>query len=307
MTAAPQGPSAPAARLAAHMAARGLSQAAAAKLLGIGASTLSQYLSGTYPGDTARLDRVATQVLAREAEARGAVRLPRTETRTLLRIHDALRQCHAERALGVVYGPSGVGKTFALRDYCARTEGAVLLEAAPDWTPRVLFGTLADALGQPPARRDSAHDLFDVCARRLRGSARLVVVDEAEHLPYRGLELLRRLHDLSGCGLVLAGMPRLKQNLQGRQADYAQLYTRVAVAVHATPPDEPEVALLVRGALPEAPDAAVAAVALAARVADEPCTRLIERLVGQAARIAALNGVPVSEATIASAARLLLN
>ncbi|MCL5743187.1 MAG: AAA family ATPase, partial [Acidobacteria bacterium] len=46
----------------------------------------------------------------------------------------------------------------------------------------------------------------------------VVVMDEAQHLDVHCLEILRELHDRSGCGLVLAGSHNLFENfLRGRQ------------------------------------------------------------------------------------------
>jgi DNA transposition AAA+ family ATPase len=50
-------------------------------------------------------------------------------------------------------------------------------------------------------------------------------------LPYRALEVLRRIHDRSGVAIVLAGMPRLLINLKGSRGEFAQLYSRVGMAL----------------------------------------------------------------------------
>ncbi|MEV9348723.1 ATPase, partial [Klebsiella pneumoniae] len=57
------------------------------------------------------------------------------------------------------------------------------------------------------------------------------LIDEAENLPYRALEVIRRIHDKAGVGVVLAGMPRLIINLKGKRGEYAQLYSRVGFAL----------------------------------------------------------------------------
>ena len=75
------------------------------------------------------------------------------------------------------------------------------------------------------------HELSEACIAALRDSGRLLMVDEAENLPYRALETLRRIHDKSGIGLVLAGMPRLIINLKGKRGEYQQLYSRVGFAL----------------------------------------------------------------------------
>ena len=50
---------------------------------------------------------------------------------------------------------------------------------------------------------------------KLKSSGRLIIVDEAEHLPYTSLELLRRIYDKAEVGILLVGMPRLMKNLKG--------------------------------------------------------------------------------------------
>ncbi|EOF6267776.1 AAA family ATPase, partial [Salmonella enterica] len=75
------------------------------------------------------------------------------------------------------------------------------------------------------------HELSEECIQALTGTGWVILVDEAELLPYRALEVLRRIHDRSGVALVLAGMPRLLVNLKGSRGEYAQLYSRVGMAL----------------------------------------------------------------------------
>ncbi|HIH3537101.1 TPA: AAA family ATPase, partial [Escherichia coli] len=79
--------------------------------------------------------------------------------------------------------------------------------------------------------RGNIHELINACVHELRDSGRLLMVDEAELLPYRALEVLRRLHDKAGVGVALAGMPRLLINLKGNRGEFAQLYSRVALSL----------------------------------------------------------------------------
>lgn len=99
----------------------------------------------------------------------------------------------------------------------------------------------------------SLNDLFESVSDRLRDSGRLIVVDEAENLPLRALEIVRRLHDETGCGLVLSGMPRLVANLRGKHGELVQLYSRVSVALNLgeSLPDD-ELFEIAKAALPDA-------------------------------------------------------
>ena len=46
-------------------------------------------------------------------------------------------------------------------------------------------------------------------------------------MPYRALEITRRIHDKTGVGVLLVGRNILLENLRGYQNQYDQLYSRV--------------------------------------------------------------------------------
>ncbi|WP_236851477.1 AAA family ATPase [Candidatus Sodalis pierantonius] len=116
---------------------------------------------------------------------------------------------------------------------CAPTapinKGVILIEADPGYTAKVLLQALCARLGL--RKTGNIHELVEECVQGLRDKHWLVLVDEAELLPYRALEVLRRIHDRSGVAIVLAGMPRLLLNLKGSRGEYAQLYSRVGMAL----------------------------------------------------------------------------
>ena len=68
---------------------------------------------------------------------------------------------------------------------------------------------------------------MDEVVRKLNQSGRLLIIDEAENLPYRALEIARRIHDKTGVGVLLVGRSILLENLKGYNNQYDQLYSRV--------------------------------------------------------------------------------
>ena len=68
---------------------------------------------------------------------------------------------------------------------------------------------------------------MDEVVRKLNQSGRLLIIDEAENLPYRALEITRRIHDKTGIGVLLIGRSILLENLKGFNNQYDQLYSRV--------------------------------------------------------------------------------
>ena len=75
--------------------------------------------------------------------------------------------------------------------------------------------------------KGSVYDLMGEVVNKLNQSGRLLIIDEAENLPYRALEITRRIHDKTGVGVLLVGRNILFENLRGFNNQYDQLYSRV--------------------------------------------------------------------------------
>lgn len=203
----------------------GLSQAKIAPQLGVSPTTVSQYLSGTYKGDIDALDKKVAELTQRAEKGKADIKTGFVMTPSA---HKTLSVCDDAHTLGdirLVIGEAGLGKTMAIKEYTDKTEGVVLVESEPTFSPKILLAQLCVALGIVPSRNN--HDNLTAIKNKLEDSGRLIIIDEAELLSYKCLEIIRRLHDMTGVGVVLAGMPRLIANLRGKSGEYKQLYSRV--------------------------------------------------------------------------------
>ncbi|EFT5673488.1 AAA family ATPase [Salmonella enterica] len=214
------------------MERRGYSQAQVARAIGRSGAVVNQFLQGKYTGDISDIQERITSFINREQEKEKNRRIQAHFVTTDMAAKglEVLAYAHQECEICVLYGAAGLGKTMLLGEYAARNKDALFIEADPGYTARTLLEELCRLLGVKV--RGNIHELIDACVRELRGSGRLLMVDEAELLPYRALEVLRRLHDKAEIGIVLAGMPRLLINLKGRRGEFAQLYSRVALALN---------------------------------------------------------------------------
>jgi DNA transposition AAA+ family ATPase len=131
--------------------------------------------------------------------------------------------------LCVLVSDSGLGKTAALREYTNRKKGTIMIEVDPTYNSKRFFKVMHKALGM--SGKGLLEDIFQECLDDLHGTDRIVIVDEAELLSHKTLELLRRLHDKSEVGIVVAGMPRLIENIRGIRSEFAQWYTRVGASM----------------------------------------------------------------------------
>jgi DNA transposition AAA+ family ATPase len=213
------------------MEERGYSQRKVAQAIGFSDATLSMYRSGQYVGDVKKLEADILNFLQRDAERKAVNKLKLQFTATInsKRLFDLTRMAHIEGEITVVTGDAGTGKTSAAQEYVRRHKDAILIEADMGYTAKILFKELAHRLNLP--QLGNIHDLFEDVCQKLKDSGRLIIIDEAEHLPYRALELLRRVHDKAEIGLTLIGLPLLLANLRGKRGEYAQLYSRVGAHI----------------------------------------------------------------------------
>lgn len=203
----------------------GLSQAKLATLLGVSPAVISQYLKGEYKGDVDNIDKKVGEMLGRARDKACDVKTDFVATPTAQKILEVCSMAHTMNDINLVIGEAGLGKTMAIKHYAQTVENVVLIETEPTFSPKVLLIELCNKLGIPPSR--SNHDNIANIIEKLNGSDRLIIIDEAELLSYKCLEVIRRIHDKSGVGVILAGMPRLRTNLRGKRGEYKQLYSRI--------------------------------------------------------------------------------
>ena len=209
-----------------------LTGSAIARAIGYSPAVISQYLKDGYPGDVVKLTTLIGDFIRRidEKERSARIVMPFVPTATARKITETVRLAHIEGEITVVYGEAGLGKTIALKQYSKDHSDAVLIEVDPGYTAKVLLEDLCSKLSVNV--RGNLHELLEAVINKLQDSGRLIIIDEAELLPYRALEVLRRIHDKTGIGIVLAGMPRLIANLRGKRGEFVQLYSRIAFALN---------------------------------------------------------------------------
>jgi type II secretory pathway predicted ATPase ExeA len=139
----------------------------------------------------------------------------------------------------VITGEVGAGKTTLVERLCARLDPAGY-EVARIMTTQVsaddLLRLAASAFGA--SMEGSKAALLQSVAAALRSGPRrhLLVVDEAQGLPFAALEELRMLSNLTGedgsplLQIILLGQPQLRRTLSGPDLD--QLRQRVLASYH---------------------------------------------------------------------------
>lgn len=192
---------------------------------GIAKSSISMWLNGTYKGDNAKLNDKINNFIQRERERSGNDVLPIVDISIVKYISEIGRLCHTKGKIGVCVGRAGLGKTVAVKEYTKTALDAILIESDSGYTAKSLLKEIHRRLAL--SGKGSAYDLMCEVIPKLYNSGRLLIIDEAENLPYRALELVRRIHDKTGIGILLIGKNILLKNLCGYNNEYDQLYSRV--------------------------------------------------------------------------------
>ncbi|MCU7494735.1 MAG: AAA family ATPase [Ignavibacteria bacterium] len=227
-----------------------LSQSEIARSIGVSSTTISQWINNIYAGNVAKIDDKVKTFLELQKERlsspKGEVQF--INTSNVKKGFETAKICHLDGEIGVLYGEAGCGKTTLLKEYARHYNNVILIEADLGFTTKILFRKLHRELGMDGL--GCIHDMFEDVTARLKNSGRLIIIDEAEHLPYRALELLRRVYDKAHVGVLLAGMPRLISNLRGKKGEYAQLYSRVGIATRLDSLKHQDTEAIVKSVLP---------------------------------------------------------
>ena len=192
---------------------------------GIAKSTISMWMNGNYNGKNDKITDAINNFIQREYERSGNSDLPFVDISTVKYITEIGRLCHTQGKIGVCVGKAGLGKTVAVKRYTKEFMDSILIESDSGYTAKSLLKEIHRRLGL--SGKGSVYDLMDEVVRKLNQSGRLLIIDEAENLPYRALEITRRIHDKTGVGILLVGRGILLENLKGYNNQYDQLYSRV--------------------------------------------------------------------------------
>lgn len=207
------------------MEEKGLTIVFVATAIGVAKSTVSMWINGTYKGDNDKIADKVNNFIQREKERSLDEDLPIVDTSIMGFIAEIGRTCHTKGKIGVCVGRAGLGKTIAVKEYTKNFLDAILIESDSGYTARTLLLEIHKRLGL--SGRGCAYDLMNEVVNKLNNSGRLLIIDEAENLPYRALEIARRIHDKTGIGVLLVGRNILIENLRGNKNQYDQLYSRV--------------------------------------------------------------------------------
>ena len=117
-------------------------------------------------------------------------------------------------SLAMVTGPAGRGKTEAARHYAVNSQ-AIYIPPMNIRSPAMVLREISFELsGMRPSRSDSC---LSIIGEEMARNRRLIMVDEADLLEMKCLEMLRNVNERFACPIMLIGEEELKGKIGSRR------------------------------------------------------------------------------------------
>ncbi len=128
--------------------------------------------------------------------------------------------------MGLIYGEPGLGKSQTAL-WLACKYDAIYLRATNLMTGRWLLEEIAKDMDEIP--RYLTSDNFNLIVQKLKRKPQLIIVDEIDYLMnnLKTIEILRDIHDETGCPIIFVGMGLAHRKLER----YKHLYDRFSEIV----------------------------------------------------------------------------
>lgn len=202
---------------------------------GVSGSRLSQWRMGKYKGDNTKVAQdierwIDTYESRQEAQAELPSGPKFVLTPTAHRIMNCIQYAHHAGDIVLIYGSAGVGKTETIRQYVSEHSGVCLVTFTPAHnTMRAALTGIAGCVGVQ-VRREMNYTFDTICHTLVKRKG-LLIVDEAQHVGANTLDMIRAIHDRTGCGIVYSGNELVYTNLTGgdRAAYLDRLSSRVGM------------------------------------------------------------------------------
>ncbi|MEF9853857.1 MAG: AAA family ATPase [Hydrogenoanaerobacterium sp.] len=205
-------------------------QQKAAELIDYSAGALSTYRKGTYNGSVEKLEARLHELFTTKEDAESlasSVSPDFVPTSISKQVYDTIRICHLKGGLAIECGDAGIGKTKAARKYVQDyPASAIYVSVNPCLVSTTAFlKLLCKRFKLPIGRKD---DMWLALDEQLQGSKKVLIIDEAQHLPIKTIESIRALFDSNPeLGIIFIGNVETVTNRSGRgKASFNQITNR---------------------------------------------------------------------------------
>ena len=210
---------------------RGLSQTKLSELIGISGSTISQLRNKKYPADPQQLFSILENYFGVKESAKLTYsEIEYADTSISSEVYDIIRICQVKGGLAVACGDAGIGKTKAARKFIKDHATNSILITVNHCIASIqpLLEVLADRVG---AGTEKTRDKLWISIAGKLTDGMVLIFDEAQHLPYTTIEVLRSFSDYFNdkgqtLGICFIGNTDTVVRLGSKRAEFAQISNR---------------------------------------------------------------------------------
>lgn len=210
---------------------KNLSQAKLAELVGISSSTISQLRNKKYPADPQQVFSMLEDYFGvKESAELTYSEIDYAPTSISSEIYDIIRICQIKGGLAVACGDAGIGKTKAAHQYVREhPANSVLITVNPCITAiKPLLEVIAERIG---ASAEKSRDKLWISITGKLSDGMVLIFDEAQHLSYKTIEVLRSFSDYFNdkgqtLGICFIGNTDTVSRLGSKRAEFAQIFNR---------------------------------------------------------------------------------
>ena len=207
------------------------SQSKAAAKLGGSTAALSTYLNGKYKGNLENFEKSLMEAFGNKSAAE---QLKSAEVSDVYKptsisksVYETIRLCHLKGGLAIECGDAGIGKTMACRKYAADyPTTAIYVTVNPCLVTLSAFLKLMCKVMkiQASGRKD---EMWFRLADSFSGERKVLIIDEAQHLPIKTIEAIRAFFDNNPMlGICLVGNIETVTNTGRSKEAFAQIRNR---------------------------------------------------------------------------------
>ena len=197
-------------------------------------STFSRYMKGDYPNPAAIDDKIREFLEKEEKRNSSFIKdsVGFAMTTISKKIINVLEYSYIQKVISCIYGDAGIGKTYTTKNWIANRNDIYFVTVTPTFaTPRPFLKLLASKL--KTSKTGSQDEVYLEIIEKLEGTDKMIIIDEAQHLTKKTLEIIRSINDSTSTAITLIGNELIYNKMLGKtQAEFAQLFSRVGMQSH---------------------------------------------------------------------------
>lgn len=195
---------------------------------------LKKFLARSDDHDDAFTRKVDRFVVQQTDGSSGGLPTKIVPTRVTEKMIAVLKNTNNRKTMCVIVGPSGFAKTMVLKACAAELiHGSVYIPlASTDRTPSPFLRAVSIAVGTPSY--GSASIMLHSLVNELKGSDRLLMIDEAHYLGPKAANVLRDLHKLTECPIAMVGTDDILHTIDDFDDFHGQFKSLVSMTYNIT-------------------------------------------------------------------------